>query len=78
MQIVRRRVRPSLPEILREDPAAAALRAALRRIEREAVAAPGPIMLPAQTATRLAARPDWQMELERRTGRAVETAQNES
>ena len=78
MHIVRRRVRPSLPEILREDPAAAALRAALRRIEREAVAAPGPIMLPAQTATRLAARPDWQMELERRTGRAVETAQNES
>lgn len=78
MQIVRRRVRASLPEILREDPAGAGLRAALRRAEREASAAPGPVMLSAQIAARLAARPDWQAELARRTGRAVETGQSES
>ena len=34
LQIVRRRIRPSIPEILRADPAAAAARALLRRAGR--------------------------------------------
>lgn len=78
MQIVRRRVRASLPETLRKDPAGAALRATLRRIEREAAAAPGPVILPAQIAARLAVRPDWQSELARRTGRPIEIGQSDN
>lgn len=71
MQIVRRRVRASLPEILREDPVGAALRAALRRIERDAATTPQALALPPQLAARLSMRPDWLAELERRTGRAI-------
>lgn len=78
MQIVRRRVRASLPEILREDPVGAALRATLRRAEREASPSPQRLQLPPALAARLAARPDWQAELGRRTGRAIETGQSES
>lgn len=71
LQIVRRRVRSSLPEILREDPMGAALRAALRRAEREASASPQRLQLPPAVAARLATRPDWLAELERRTGRSI-------
>ncbi|MGY2733712.1 ribonuclease [Sphingomonas sp. UYP23] len=68
VQIVRRRARVSLPELLRADPAAAKARALLRRIER--------IPPPAQTQHRvapgvqkvLAANPHWIAELARRTG----------
>lgn len=73
MQVVRRRVRASIPEILRDDPSGAALRAALRRIERD----PPP---PGQTAAlspallkRLSQTPEWTAELARRTGRTAET-----
>lgn len=71
MQIVRRRARASLPEILREDPVGAALRAALRRFERDT--SPGPLRLalpPAQQA-RLSARTDWRAVLAERTGRTI-------
>jgi len=66
LQIVRRRVRPSIPEILHADPAAATARALLRRAERltgavALVAAPRVIAL-------LESRPVWLAELARRTG----------
>lgn len=68
LQIVRPRPRMSLPERLRADPAAAAARAALRRLEREPPGAPLAHRLPAAVLTRLKARPDWLAELARRTG----------
>lgn len=71
MQIVRRRVRPSLPEIPRADPVGAALRAALRRAERDSSPGPLRLSLPPVLAARLAARPEWLAELERRTGRPI-------
>ncbi|RDE04893.1 ribonuclease [Sphingomonas aracearum] len=68
LQLIRRRTRPSLPELLLADPAAAALRALLRRLER--VPPPG---TPRQPVTRamaatLARHPEWSEELARRTG----------
>jgi len=68
LQIVRRRVRPSLPEQLRRNPAAAEARAALRAAER--LSPPGPHHhILGETALRwLAAHPDLCAELERRTG----------
>jgi ribonuclease G len=72
MQIVRRRTRASLPEILREDPVGAALRATLRRIEREALPGGQSLSLPPTVRDRLSARPDWMAELERRTGRSID------
>ena len=72
MQIVRRRVRASLPEIMREDPVGAALRATLRRFEREASPGGQRLSLPPTVRARLSARPDWMAELERRTGRSIE------
>ena len=71
MQIVRRRLRASLPEIQRADPVGAALRAALRRIEREVSPGPQRLSLAPALRTRLAAQPDWLAELERRTGRTI-------
>ena len=71
MQIVRRRTRASLPEIVRADPVGAALRAALRRFERDK--SPGSLHLalpPAQQAL-LSARPEWRAALAQRTGRAI-------
>ena len=69
LQIVRRRVRPSLPELLRADPVAAAARALLRRAGRLA----GPVVLHAapRVVAALEARPDWLAALARRTGGAV-------
>jgi hypothetical protein len=68
LQIVRPRPRASLPERLRADPAGAAARALLRRLEREPPGAPrGQRVSPAVHA-KLRARPDWLAELARRTG----------
>ncbi len=66
LQIVRRRIRPSIPEILRADPAAAAARALLRRAER----LQGRVALHAapRVILQLKARPAWLAELARRTG----------
>lgn len=68
VQIVRRRPRASLPELLRADPAAAEARALLRRIERT----PPPVA-PRNAVSRavhaaLHANPHWIGELARRTG----------
>lgn len=70
LQIVRRRERPSLPEIVRGDSVAAAARALLRRAER---AGPGPVTLHAAPAViaRIEASPDWLARLVRRTGGEV-------
>ena len=70
LQIVRRRTRASLPEILRADPAGAALCATLRRIERENASGPQSLSLPPLLHARLSGRPDWLTELSRRTGRS--------
>ncbi|USU06537.1 ribonuclease [Sphingomonadaceae bacterium OTU29LAMAA1] len=68
LQIVRARPRASLPELLRADPAAAAARATLRRLEREPPGSPLRHRLPPAVHARLTARPDWLAELARRTG----------
>jgi ribonuclease G len=69
LQIVRKRERASLPELVQGGPAAAAARALLRRAERSGgsgertiVAAPAVIAL---------IRDDWRLELERRIGASV-------
>ncbi|MEZ0243151.1 MAG: ribonuclease, partial [Sphingomonas sp.] len=67
LQIVRRRTRASLPELLRADPVGAEVRAALRRMERH----PDAQALAEPVARRLAEHPEWRAELTRRTGRAV-------
>lgn len=66
LQIVRRRVRASIPEVLCADPAAAAARALLRRAER----LQGKVAIHAapRVILQLKARPDWLAELARRTG----------
>ena len=68
LQLVRPRPRASLPERVRADPAAAAARALLRRLEREPPGAPRRHRLPAAVHAALAARPHWLAELARRTG----------
>ena len=68
LQIVRPRPRASLPEMLRADPAGAAARALLRRLEREPPGSPLHHRLPAAVHARLTSRPDWLAELARRTG----------
>lgn len=70
LQIVRRRRRASLPELLRADPVAAAARALLRRAGRLS----GPVTLHAspRVVAFLEARPDWLAALARRTGGAAD------
>jgi hypothetical protein len=69
LQIVRRRTRTSLAELLRADPVAAAARALLRRAGRLA----GPVILHAapRVVALLEARPDWLAALARQNGGAV-------
>ena len=68
LQIVRRRRRASLPELLRSEPAVAAARALLRRAERTAGAGTVQIAAAPIVVAAIAARPDWQALLERRRG----------
>ncbi len=72
LQIVRPRVRPSLPERLRADPAGAATRAELRRIERLPPPPPATHMVLKSIARRLAQQPGWTEELARRIGGRTE------
>ena len=69
LQVVRRRERPSLPEILQGDPAGAAARALLRRAERRQ----GPLTIHAapRVVEAIEAGPAWIAALERRCGGAV-------
>ncbi|MBX3595910.1 ribonuclease E/G [Sphingomonas sp.] len=68
MQIIRRRTRASIPELIAADPAGAELRAELRRIERVPPPAPDTHMMSAPLLRRLARSPEWVEELHRRTG----------
>lgn len=67
LQIVRRRERPSLPEMLRADPAGAAARALLRRAGRNA----GLVALHAAPAVIARIEAAWLAALERRVGGPV-------
>jgi hypothetical protein len=67
LQIVRRRERPSLPELLQADPAGAAARALLRRAERHA----GPVTIHAAPTVIARIEKAWLALLERRTGGAA-------
>jgi hypothetical protein len=71
LQIVRRRVRPSLMELLQSDPVRASALALLRRLEREPLPGPDRVTAPAAVARLIASRPDWTAELARRRGRAI-------
>jgi ribonuclease G len=77
LQIVRRRTRPSLPELLAADPAAAAARAELRRLERLLPPLPASHMLSAPAFAVLARRTDWTAELARRIGGSIALAKEE-
>jgi hypothetical protein len=70
LQIVRRRERPSLPELIRADPAGAAARALLRRAERGPAGAATLVAAPAVIA-RLEREAGWTEALARRLGGAV-------
>ena len=67
LQIVRRRERASLAELIQADPAGAAARALLRRAERHR----GPLTLHAAPAVIARIGDDWRTLLERRVGGAV-------
>jgi hypothetical protein len=68
LQIVRRRTRPSLPELLRADPIGAEARAELRRFERLPPPPPATHMVSMRIARRLAQQPGWTQALARRVG----------
>jgi len=67
VQIVRPRLRPSLPELLLADPVAAAGRAALRQLGRLTPGQPAPVRLPAPVLARIEAA-GWRTTLVRRLG----------
>ena len=67
LQIVRRRERPSIPELLQADPVGAAARALLRRAERHK----GPVTLHAAPALIARITDDWRATLARRIGATV-------
>lgn len=71
LQIVRRRDRPSLPELLRADPALAAALALLRRAERTPGIGTRTLVAAPAVAALVAARPDWREALARRLGAPV-------
>jgi hypothetical protein len=71
LQVVRRRERASLPELLQSDPAGAAARALLRRAEWETGAGERTLHGAPAVIARLQARPDWIAELARRIGAPV-------
>lgn len=71
LQIVRRRERASLPELLRSDPAGAAARALMRRAERDRGRGERTLTAHPAVIDRFAARPDWLAELTRRLGAPV-------
>lgn len=68
VQIIRRRPRASLPELLRADPAAAEARALLRRIERTPPPVPANHQISPRVLAVLRAHPDWTTALAKRTG----------
>jgi hypothetical protein len=71
LQLVRRRRRASLPELLQGDPVAAAARALLRRAERSQGAGGRTIVAAPAIIGLLDARQDWCSALARRLGTAL-------
>ncbi|HEY0111864.1 MAG TPA: ribonuclease [Allosphingosinicella sp.] len=71
LQLVRRRERPSLPELLQADPVAAAARGLLRRAEWTGGIGPRTLHAAPAVVARLEGEPDWVAELERRIGAPV-------
>jgi hypothetical protein len=71
MQIVRRRMRASLPELVQSDPVAASALALLRRAEREP-AGLSRILGPPPVLDRIRAEPGWIAELCSRRGELIE------
>lgn len=72
VQIVRRRTRASLPELIQADPVGAAARAALRAAERIPAGSPRVVDVSAAVARRIARRSDWTEALARRCGAATQ------
>jgi ribonuclease G len=72
VQIVRRRTRASLPELIQADPVGAAARAALRAAERIPPGSPRIVDVSAVVARRIARRGDWTEALARRCGAATQ------
>ena len=68
LQVVRRRQRASLPELLQSDPVGAAARALLRKAERAQGAGERVLTAAPAVIARIEANPGWIAELERRTG----------
>jgi hypothetical protein len=71
LQIVRRRERPSLPELIRADPAAAAARALMRRAERSVGSGERTVAAAPAVVARIEAEPGWLEALARRLGAPV-------
>ena len=71
LQIVRRRERASLPELLQADPVGASARALLRRAERSVGAGERTLQAHPSVIARLEAQPRWLEELARRMGAPV-------
>lgn len=71
VQIVRRRERPSLPELLQGDPVGAAARALLRRAERAGGAGPRTLTAAPAVIERIGAEEGWVDALSRRIGAPV-------
>ena len=71
LQIVRRRERVSIPELVQLDRAAAAARALLRRAERSQGHGPRTLTAAPAVVSAIEARPEWMAELGRRIGAPV-------
>ena len=71
LQLVRRRERASLPELLQADPVGAAARALLRRAERSAGGGARTLHAAPAVIARIEANPEWIAQLARRVGGAV-------
>ncbi|MBS0504282.1 MAG: ribonuclease [Proteobacteria bacterium] len=72
LQIIRRRVRPSLPELIQSDPVRAAALALLRRLEREPLPGPDSASVSPAIAHLIADHPHWLETLARRRGRPIQ------
>jgi hypothetical protein len=71
LQIVRRRERASVPELLRADPSGAAARALLRRAERSQGSGARAIVAASAVIARISDNPGWIATLERRIGAPI-------
>lgn len=71
LQIVRKRLRPSLPELILDDPAGAAARLLLRRAERAGGSGERIIHAAPAVIARLERTPDWLHAIQRRIGAPV-------